>query len=201
MKSVFFITLFIGLQAHALDISAVFGGGADFTENTMLGKPLSDFKKKYPDAEKDVCHESHIQQCASKGIKCSCTLARLAQMRNRSESILVVSANDKIVEVIHGRSNGPELAEIAMPMVKEFSGDTKPNLVLEDGEDRGLKLLRLRWQFKNSAAVAFAWCPVEKFGGKVQMKTKLRDCRLKRAVSSSKTDFSDMTGTKVDYEY
>lgn len=185
--------------ANAFNFS---GSKEDFTKQTFIGKTMKDVNAKYKSPYKTECDDKTKKLCVSKySENCTCYEVPIYRERDRSQTVYIDFHKDTVVNQVESWGNLPSYAEFYMKPLKEFSGDTIPNEIYDDGSGNGWQTFRLKWVFDKVFVAAVAWCPLEKFGGKLQLKKKIRDCYLKTSSVSTIDSFPKLNGTKVNAEY
>lgn len=195
-------TVIILVYLYTSNANAFGFGKDDFSKNTFINKSMKDVNSKYKSPYKTQCDEKTNKLCMEKFSKnCSCYEVPVYRERDRSQTVYLDFHKDTVVNHVESWGNLPSYAEFYMKPLKEFSGDTAPNEIYDDGSGNGWQTFRLKWIFDKVYVAAVAWCPLEKFGGKLQLKKKIRDCYLKTSSVSTIDNFPKLNGTKVNAEY
>lgn len=160
---------------------------AGLIDNAPIGQSFDETKKKY-NPQKASCDDEVAKACSEKKLNCTCYEARLDFSRNKSRMLYITVSDNKIIYWSDNRNALEGMMEGYFPKVKEFSGDHKPDLIFEGGASSHYKIYAAGWNIKDVFYFINMTCPLEKYGGKLEMKTPLRNCLVRAFTASTAVD-------------
>ncbi|MGE0634515.1 MAG: hypothetical protein AB7O96_19015 [Pseudobdellovibrionaceae bacterium] len=181
-------------------LTGFFGGETDLVKNTPIDQTVSDLEKKYGKLRPSQCQPEQQAGCQAKlGAPCKCLEVQTA-LGVKSETLYFVTHNGKVVEYLDSIGVTPQAAERLLSPIEEFSGDVAPSKIHEGSSGRGIQAYFLIWNQKSVSFKAAVWCPLTKYGGKMQVTTKIRKCMNKILQASRVREFTATQKTvSADY--